>query len=1216
MGIQETEWDLNRRKNKQVKRIFCLVLLLYSYLSYSPDLFAQNLEKNHARHEFEKEFLDQDRNFYEIKKAAEDYYKDRDRGKGSGYKQYKRWEWFMEPRVYPSGDRNLLSNNHMLKEVKIFENESRQLKTASIIEWISLGQETHDNVNGHYSPGIGRMDRLAIDPNNNDIMYTGAPTGGLWKTEDGGFNWFPVMDNIPVIGVSGIAINPQNSNEIYVSTGDADGARTYSAGIFKSIDAGISWNAIGLNHSSLDRVQGKDLILNPDDPNTLLVSTSKGIHRTQDGGVTWTQVAYEAFDDLAFKPGDPNTVYATTTSGFYRSTDGGLSFEKRFDVEKGRLLIGVSPASPDYVYLCSAGEQKIYLSRSSGLNFAGTGNLPNPGGSGWYMWAFAVSDSNIDELHFGKFESWKSVNQGATWTKTSNWYWKPGDIDYTHCDFHDLVFENNTLWACTDGGIAKSTNHGETWELRFNTLGTTQIYKMNVCKSDPDLYLNGSQDNGTYYHEDNIWWGWMGADGMDCVWDYENKERIYGSIQNGVFHCSTHSIVQPGEGAWVTPLVIHPTNPSTLFVGNGVVNKTIDKMLSWTTIGSFGSGDIRSLTIAESNPDYIFASKKARLWRTKDGGKTWNEITAGLPNLFIKGIAVHPKNHNLLAVSFSGYTQSKKVYISHDAGNNWENLSLNLPNIPANCVVFDDNSIESIYVGMDVGVYYYDTTSTDWTMYSEGLPNVIVTDLEIHCDSDQLFAGTYGRGMWKTTSHENGNLAPVSNFLADDTIALRDHSIQFRDQSFNGTTAWNWTFEGATPFSSTLKNPVVTYKDTGDYDISLIAMNEYGADTVKISEYITIAEGFPPEVDFSSSLTTIGEGGTTQFTDRSTNDPSNWEWTFEAGNPASSTENNPKVEYSTPGFYNVTLTASNAHGNDTRTETDFIRVVNPGTILNIYSPVATGIDDVEEKVDGSLSTTSSDLELIYDHQNQSVGIRFRNLQIPQGAKIRKAYIQFKAKTSNSEDLTLYIHGQDIGNSPEFDDKKAHEVSGRVKTSGKVTWTPGSWIEGRSNLPEQTPSLVDIVQSIIVKSDWEPGNALTMIITGSGTNQRKAYSYDGGHPAILVIEYEAGSNITSVPKVNAFTTNQLILHEAYPNPFSENTSISFYLPENSPVKLSVYNLSGQQVKILTNAVHHKAGLHKYSWDGTDNNKKIVANGIYIIKIQAGHIHAGKKISFIK
>jgi photosystem II stability/assembly factor-like uncharacterized protein len=699
--------------------------------------------------DFHSIWSDPSANFYTIKEAAKVYFADKDKGEETEYSRYMRWEYFVEQRVYPSGDLSLMNSEKLYHEIRLFEELSPKFKTEP--SWIELPVDKFDNMAGHWSPGIGRIDRMAVDPTDSKIIYAGSPAGGLLKSIDRGETWRALGDRLPSMGVSGIAINPQNPQEIFISTGDGDGGYTYTSGVFKSEDGGDSWNITGFEVDLPLRKNSKDLIMNPDNPEILFVSTSIGLYKTIDGGDNWYLVNEGQFDDLCFKPGDPTTVYASTVTGFYVSRDGGESFNKNDISVSGRVLISVSEADPEAVFLAT-GMQGTFKSTDSGDTFTLIGELPFDNGTHNYMFAFAVSPTDTSEMHTGTMNSFKSIDGGRTWTGTTWWTWN-NDLGYTHCDFHDMVYLGDTLFTCTDGGLSYSTDKGENWTTCFDNANCTQIYEIAVCKSNPELYMWGSQDNGIYHWDSEKWWAWIGADGMNLVYDYSDPATRYGSTQNGSWRCSSHSISQPGEGAWVTPVLIHPTNPDILFVGNDKVRKSVDGMRNWQVIGSFG-GDtyMQEMAIGESNPDFIFASKGSKIWRTINGGEFWTEISNGLPNLSITRIAVHPKNERVVAVSMSGYTAGKKVYISYDAGLHWINYSKNLPNIPTGGLAFDDKWNNALYVGMDVGLYYIDNQQEEWTAYGEGLPNVLVRDIELHYRTEQIFIGTHGRGLWKTST--------------------------------------------------------------------------------------------------------------------------------------------------------------------------------------------------------------------------------------------------------------------------------------------------------------------------------------------------------------------------------------------------------------------------------------------------------------------------------
>ncbi|MCD6345958.1 MAG: T9SS type A sorting domain-containing protein, partial [Bacteroidales bacterium] len=699
--------------------------------------------------DFQTLWNDPDANFYTIKAAAREYFKDKDQGLETDYSRYMRWESFVEPRVYPSGDLSLLNSENLFNEIRLFESATPKLKSQP--NWIELPVDKYDNIAGHWSPGVGRIDRMAVDPTNAEIIYAGAPSGGLLKSIDRGQTWRAMGDRLPTMGVSGIAINPQNPQQIFISSGDGDGGYTYTSGVFRSDDGGENWEMTGFEVDLTSRKNSKDLIMNPQNPDILFISTSIGLYKTVDNGQNWYKVKNGQFDDLCFKPGDPETVYASTFTGFYASYDGGETFEKNDVSVSGRVLISVSPADPEAVFLAT-GQQGTFKSFDSGRTFSAIGELPFDSGTHGYMFAFAVSPTDTSEMHVATMNLFSSTDGGRTWNGTTWWTWN-NDLGYTHCDYHDLAYHGDTLFTCTDGGLSYSTDKAETWTVCFDNANCTQIYNIAVCKSNPDMYMWCAQDNGVYHFDSKEWWAWLGADGMDAVYDYSDPNTRYGCVQNGQYYCNSHPISQPGKGAWVTPCAIHPTNPDILYVGNDKVRRSLDGMRNWQVIGSFGGDSyIQAMAVAESNPDFIFASKGSKIWRTINGGEFWTEISDGLPDLSITRIAVHPRNERVIAVSFSGYTSGRKVFLSYDAGLNWINYSKNLPNLPAGGLAFDDKWNNALYVGMDVGLYYIDNQQEEWSAYGEGLPNVIVRDIEIHHRSEQIFIGTHGRGMWKTST--------------------------------------------------------------------------------------------------------------------------------------------------------------------------------------------------------------------------------------------------------------------------------------------------------------------------------------------------------------------------------------------------------------------------------------------------------------------------------
>jgi len=172
---------------------------------------------------------------------------------------------------------------------------------------------------------------------------------------------------------------------------------------------------------------------------------------------------------------------------------------------------------------------------------------------------------------------------------------------------------------------------------------------------------------------------------------------------------------------------------------------------SWFAISGKLTGDLlRSVAVAPSDPNVIYVATYDTLFFTTNSGNNWYYVPAGIPNAKISYITVDPSDAQRVYVTLSGYSAGNKVYVSPDNGVNWYNYSGSLPNVPVNCLVYEKGSNEALYVGTDVGVFYTDGTLADWVPYQTGLPNVVVTELEISYNNNKLWASTFGRGLWNS----------------------------------------------------------------------------------------------------------------------------------------------------------------------------------------------------------------------------------------------------------------------------------------------------------------------------------------------------------------------------------------------------------------------------------------------------------------------------------
>lgn len=696
--------------------------------------------------------------------------------KGNGYKPYARELDFVEKRV--SNDRtfpHLALYNEWLKE----KGKSEQSSSSN---WKPLGPTNVPIIlsNGK-NRGVGRINAIAFDPYDQNIIYVGSPGGGFWKSIDGGANWVTTSDDLPVLGVSSIAVDPNNTDIIYIATGDANASDTYSIGVLKSIDQGDTWSTTGLSYNVSANKRVNKILINPNNTDSVFAATNTNIMLSVDGGITWNNCApLGRWRDIEFMPGNPNIVYAAKQSSggsnVYRSLDGGGNWSVINNgvasSGKYRPLIAVTPINPNVIYaLYSASDYSfhgIYKSIDGGDNWSLQSNSPNilgrdtdgtgTGGQSWYDLSLGVSNNDENHLFVGGINLWESTDGGANWTieaSSGN-----GNYAYMHVDQHCLEFHpiTNVPYAGNDGGLYKYLDNLNNWIDISDGLEISQFYKLGLSESNASRLIAGAQDNGTEMLTNGVWDAVRGADGMECAIDPYDEDLLYSSSQYGGLRKSFNGgnnwdNIKPVsyDGAWVTPYKIHPNNNNMIVAGYDEVYLSLTSGAVWDSISYNVSGgqSVRTIALAPSNEDYIYAATYSRLMKTTNSGQSWTSIKPGLPNYNISDVAVSDNDPNRLWVTMSEYNASNKVFESTNGGATWTNITgTNLPNLPVNCIVHQANANEDLYIGTDIGVYHKDNTMSDWAPYKNGLPNVVVNELEIHYPTNRIRAATFGRGVW------------------------------------------------------------------------------------------------------------------------------------------------------------------------------------------------------------------------------------------------------------------------------------------------------------------------------------------------------------------------------------------------------------------------------------------------------------------------------------
>ncbi|MBU0765975.1 MAG: T9SS type A sorting domain-containing protein [Bacteroidetes bacterium] len=807
-------------------------------------------------------YLDQSRtdlNFYDIKNAFDNWAEGKDLSKEKGIKRYKRWEWFYGQRVSPTGEfPDPAVNWKEWEKQKAYSAKSLKDNAA----WISIAPASVPlSLEATSIHGMGRINCIEFHPTDPNTFWIGASQGGVWKTTDDGQTWTCLTDALPVLRVSSIAVDPVNTDVIYMATGDIDyvgfptisqGRMTqYGVGILKSTDGGATWNTTGL---SFELTQGdnsliRKIVINSNNSNELLAAGPSGIWRSSDAGETFNFVYGKKVIDVEVNPLNDSIIYVSTfysstsptSKRVFKTTDFGDNWAEMSDglpiSGPVRIELAIAPSDTSVVYALSSTSTgalyAVYKTTDGGVTWIATtdDNTPNilgwadggefsgfdaDAGQGDYDLTLAVDPLNPNRIFSGGINMWGSADGGTTWDLVTMWVKVFGPS--VHADQHFSAFHPLTghFYQTCDGGIFKTENiqigdlnitwliqNGclnwpipsdaediedviipdcyilpTTWDDISGGLHITEYYRFASCKSNPDIIIGGSQDNGTYKYDNGTWINTYGGDGMEAMIDHYNDSIYYVTNYNGSLSKTTDGgqtfitgldtaiTSQAGElGDWVTPFVMHPTNSKSIYAGFQNIWKSEDGAMTWTkistigTAGSSGSQPFRALAVAASDSNYIYAARPGGLYGTSNGGQNWTSINNGLPSGHnTTYIAVHDHDPLTAWVTLSGYTDGKKVYKTTDGGTSWTNISGNLPNVSANCIVFQDSTstcpVRGIFIGTDIGVYYTnDVLQTDtslWIPHSNGMPNVIVNELEIQYGGGKLRAATYGRGFWET----------------------------------------------------------------------------------------------------------------------------------------------------------------------------------------------------------------------------------------------------------------------------------------------------------------------------------------------------------------------------------------------------------------------------------------------------------------------------------
>ena len=730
-------------------------------------------------------------------------------------KHWKRWEWEMgrslgENETYVN--RSQMIWDAFIKNPRPSKNSTKNNINGLSGSWEQIGVEestlsndtlqtyTSPNSSIAYANGVGRVDRIAFHPTNVNIFYLATPYGGLWKTTNGGLNWQCLTDQIPSIGISGIVIDKNNTNTLYILTGTADyqlnsfatifELNAPSLGVMKSIDGGTTWNmtdGFPLTAGTTNYIS-YDLVQDPNNSAVLFAATSDGIFKSSNSGGSWTKVKSGQHFDLHFHVFASSTrLYATNEKQMFYSYDTGASWiTSKFDFAPTNTSKRIALSSNKYGYLyavaggsISTGKfQGVYKSWDGGDSLKLQSDTPNILGyevngndnldQAAYDLCIAANWLNNDYITIGGINVWGSTDGGVTLTNKTVWY-KNQDIikAYIHPDQHALEYNklNNKLYSCNDGGIYVSSNNGMSWTNLSKGLYISQFY--HLAKSPKSSYklAGGLQDNGIKYRAKGTKYftHMTGADGFSTSFSPHNSDIFYVTRNTSAYKMKYSDGSQGNNSNWdfYPHILAHPVDSNIVFIGgasngSGAIWKSNNQGANFTNKGGKGSW---AMAIAPSNPTIMYAAGgesfgpgSGGVYYSANSGDSWTLVSnnTGFPSSAnfntVTDIAINPNNANAVYVVVGGFINASKVYYSGDAGQSWSNYSFNLPNVVVHSSAVVGNKV---YVGTDISLFSRTFGASTWTDVGDNLPYVPITEILTDNKTGKLTIATFGRGVWE-----------------------------------------------------------------------------------------------------------------------------------------------------------------------------------------------------------------------------------------------------------------------------------------------------------------------------------------------------------------------------------------------------------------------------------------------------------------------------------